>query len=162
LAKSHQGSTANCSISARSFSPFPVPPPFLFLSQDLGLPEGSITNPFIPFMNPITRRWNSPLYSLPQQSELVSEARRLGITDLLPSGPKTPETHANESMQAYVHQYAHDMKTVIGKVEQGEVKWHGVYVKRLNPFGAGRFVEGGTHEDMDHTFAGIPRWGNYK
>lgn len=47
-----------------------------------------LPNPFIPHLNPTTRKWAPPRYSLRRQAELVKKAKRSETLHLLPAGPK--------------------------------------------------------------------------
>lgn len=47
-------------------------------------------NPFLPWKNPRTLRWQPPAYSLRRQAELVKLAQKHHITSLLPWTPKLP------------------------------------------------------------------------
>jgi len=65
---------------------FPAPPPPATepsFSAALAIP-----NPFIPILNPVTRRWRPPRYSRRRQAELVKAARLLQVESILPLGPK--------------------------------------------------------------------------
>jgi large subunit ribosomal protein L25 len=62
---------------------FPAPPP---VATELSL--RTIPNPFIPILNPITRRWRPPRYSRRRQADLVKAARLLQVETILPLGPK--------------------------------------------------------------------------
>lgn len=127
-----------------------------------GLPEHTLPNPFLRYKNPISNRWQSPVYGLRKQTELVREARRLGMMHILPSGPKTPTEYANTSLEVSKLYYAEDRETVIRKDVMGTIKWAGEYVPELNPFGAGKWAPGGIREGQEHSFNGIPYWGRYK
>lgn len=123
------------------------------------IPEGQIRNPFLPWFNPITRRWDSPVYNLRQQRLLVKEARRLNLTDVLPSGPKTPPEFANTFLDAW-----REMGVERKRTELGRIIWAGVYKKKLNPFGQARFVEGKMDEEKRkarEVVEGLERWGPY-
>jgi large subunit ribosomal protein L25 len=45
-------------------------------------------NPFLPWLNPQTKKWRSPVYSLRRQADLCKLARKYGIEELLPWSPK--------------------------------------------------------------------------
>jgi hypothetical protein len=104
------------------------------LPVDNGLPKESIRNPFIPWLDPVTKHWNPPLYNLHWQRALVKEARRLNMTHLLPSGPKTPLEFANTQARVWTERGRERER-----VELGTIRWSGVYEKKLNPFGVGRY-----------------------
>ncbi|KAF2149760.1 hypothetical protein K461DRAFT_212834, partial [Myriangium duriaei CBS 260.36] len=49
------------------------------------------SNPFLPFLNPITRAWRPAQYSLRRQAELYNLAEKHGVMSLLPyTSPKNP------------------------------------------------------------------------
>jgi large subunit ribosomal protein L25 len=54
----------------------------------------TLTNPFLPWKNPVTGRWRPPAYSLRRQKELIKSARAAGVLDLLPPGLKCRATGA--------------------------------------------------------------------
>ena len=115
-----------------------------------GIPEGHIRNPFLPWFNPISRRWNPPVYSRRRQADISKEARRLNLLHVLPSGPKTRPEYSNKEMLAW-----HVDETAEGGpkvVDLGQVKWFGVYMKKLNPFGKGKF---GAEMSLDELKAGL-------
>ncbi|CED82678.1 hypothetical protein [Phaffia rhodozyma] len=124
------------------------------------IPEGQIRNPFIPWFNPVIRRFESPIYTTREQRRLVEEARRLNITDVLPSGPKTPPEFANTFMDVWKETGKERTRT-----ELGRIIWAGVYKKKLNPWGEGRFTEDRLSPEKikeREVVEGLPRWGPYK
>lgn len=104
---------------------------------DNRVPEGTIRNPFLPWFNPVTRTFAPPIYNLRKQQVLQTECRRLGLTDVLPSGKKTPEGFANTTITAWTMKGPEGAKE---RVDLGQITWSGDYVKRVNPWGAGRFT----------------------
>jgi hypothetical protein len=107
------------------------------LRLDNGLPRGVLRNPFLPWFNPITRTLSMPIYNSMQQHVLAKECRRLGYTNVLPSGKKTPEGFANETITAWKLKGPYGQKV---REDLGTITWAGTYEKKLNPFGAGRFT----------------------
>lgn len=80
---------------------------------------------------------------------LSKEARRLGLTDVLPSGPKTHPTFSNKEVNAWkVATAGRDPSVEPSIQELGTIRWTGVYMKKLNPFGAGRFGEEMSLEEL--------------
>ncbi|EIN08282.1 hypothetical protein PUNSTDRAFT_143919 [Punctularia strigosozonata HHB-11173 SS5] len=57
----------------------------------------SLFNPFLPSRNPVTGRWEKPLYSRRRQKELVKAAKLSDTLDLLPPGPKWDPNPVYES-----------------------------------------------------------------
>ncbi|KAL1303672.1 hypothetical protein AAFC00_007026 [Neodothiora populina] len=47
-------------------------------------------NPFLPWKNPVTLRWQPPTYSLRRQADLVKMAQKHNVLSLLPWSPKMP------------------------------------------------------------------------
>ena len=47
-----------------------------------------LQNPFLPFLNPQTKKWAPPLYSRRRQAEIIKAAKAVGALHLLPPGPK--------------------------------------------------------------------------
>ena len=41
-------------------------------------------NPFLPWLNPQTKKWRPPVYSLRQQADICKMARHYGVEELLP------------------------------------------------------------------------------
>lgn len=58
-----------------------------------GTPESSSLqpeNPFLPWKNPVTQRWQPAAYSLRRQADLVKLAQKHNVLSLLPWSPKSP------------------------------------------------------------------------
>ncbi|GAB7354723.1 hypothetical protein MBLNU459_g5139t1 [Dothideomycetes sp. NU459] len=53
-------------------------------------PSLARTNPFLPFKNPLTNRWQPAAYSLRRQADLVKLAQKHHVLSLLPWSPKSP------------------------------------------------------------------------
>ncbi|KAF1351097.1 hypothetical protein BDV97DRAFT_293928 [Delphinella strobiligena] len=47
-------------------------------------------NPFLPWKNPVTQRWQPAAYSLRRQADLVKLAQKHNVVSLLPWSPKLP------------------------------------------------------------------------
>lgn len=58
-----------------------------------------LQNPFIPFLNPTTKRWAPPVYSMRRQAELVKAAQASNTLHLLPPGPKLGPTELSKFSQ---------------------------------------------------------------
>ncbi|CAK7562184.1 MAG: hypothetical protein SEPTF4163_000019 [Sporothrix epigloea] len=56
-------------------------------------------NPFKSTKNPVTGRWNDPVFSLRRQAELFKMARDHGVADLLPESSKNPETKLQKRVE---------------------------------------------------------------
>lgn len=48
------------------------------------------SNPFLPFVHPISGHWHPPAYSLRRQADLIKLADRFNVVSLLPWSPKLP------------------------------------------------------------------------
>lgn len=48
-------------------------------------------NPFLPTIHPVTQRMHNPIYSMRRQANLVKQARKYGIEDMLPWSNKKTE-----------------------------------------------------------------------
>jgi len=88
---------------------------------------------------------------------LAKEARRLGLANVLPSGPKNHPSRSNKEMLAWrvsdpeLDDFDPSSSSEAAEpkiVELGTIKWSGVYMKKLNPFGAGRFGEEMSLEEL--------------
>lgn len=58
-------------------------------------------NPFLPRLNPETKRWAPAKYSLRRQADLVKKARANNLLHLLPPGPKLPKQELQSAIEAY-------------------------------------------------------------
>ncbi|KAH6650662.1 hypothetical protein F5144DRAFT_617471 [Chaetomium tenue] len=56
-------------------------------------------NPFRPLRHPVTGKWHDPKYSLRRQAELVKMARKHGVEELLPEGPKSTEVRLRKRVE---------------------------------------------------------------
>lgn len=66
-----------------------------------------LPNPFLTRLNPTSKRWAPPKYSLRQQAVLVKKAKAAGLVHLLPPGPKTPILDpTNPTVQKYNPRFA--------------------------------------------------------
>jgi large subunit ribosomal protein L25 len=88
-------------------------PPIEGASEDIRLP-----NPFVPFKNPNTGKWNPPKYSLRRQKELVKKAKECNSLHLLPPGPKCvppPRKTATEE---------EGQVRVLEEIWESSIDWH--------------------------------------
>ncbi|KAH6917762.1 hypothetical protein BKA70DRAFT_1245207 [Coprinopsis sp. MPI-PUGE-AT-0042] len=66
-----------------------------------------LPNPFLPRLNPKTKRWADPKFSLRRQADLVKKAKAAGMLHLMPPGPKTPMLdHSNSVVQKFNPHFA--------------------------------------------------------
>lgn len=97
-----------------------------------------------------------------QQHILQKECRRLNMTDVLPSGKKTPEGFANSSITAWAMKGPEGAKE---RVDLGTITWHGEYVPKVNRWGAGRFTPDrlSAQQLLDRKVpdTDLDRWGPY-
>lgn len=56
-------------------------------------------NPFRPLRHPATGKWHNPKYSLRRQAELIKMARKHGVEELLPEGPKSTEARLRKRVE---------------------------------------------------------------
>ncbi|KAG2008352.1 hypothetical protein CC2G_013791 [Coprinopsis cinerea AmutBmut pab1-1] len=83
-----------------------------------------LPNPFIPRLNPKTKRWADPKYSLRRQAELVKKAKAAGLLHMLPPGPKTPHLDpTNPTVQKYNPHFASVAAEAFQKQSTEEKKW---------------------------------------
>lgn len=63
------------------------------VASESAIPESSLqpTNPFMPFKNPVTQRWQPAAYSLRKQSEIIKLATKHNVVSLLPYTHKLPD-----------------------------------------------------------------------
>lgn len=76
---------ATLPINLQNFFKKYPPPPFASYSDKPTLTNAQDANPFLPNKHPITKRYNSPKYSLRRQSDLYKAAYRFGVTQLMPT-----------------------------------------------------------------------------
>lgn len=56
-------------------------------------------NPFLPTIHPVTQRVHDPIYSLRRQADLVKQARKYGIEELLPWSTKKTEVRLAKKVE---------------------------------------------------------------
>ncbi|CAK7270654.1 hypothetical protein SEPCBS119000_004198 [Sporothrix epigloea] len=77
-------------------------PPAAIQSTATAAPTGyqlDAPNPFKSTKNPVTGRWNDPVFSLRRQADLLKMARDHGVADLMPESSKNPETKLRKRVE---------------------------------------------------------------